>query len=52
MSKNYFLTSLFLSTILVSCGGGGGGVVVNRMVILAVGMVNLPMLLQQLIMQI
>ena len=25
MSKNYFLTSLFLSTILVSCGGGGGG---------------------------
>ena len=25
MSKNYFLTSLFLSTILISCGGGGGG---------------------------
>ncbi|MDC0406498.1 hypothetical protein OAM46_05625 [Gammaproteobacteria bacterium] len=25
MSKNYFLTPLFLSTILVSCGGGGGG---------------------------
>ena len=25
MSKNYFLTSLFLSTILVACGGGGGG---------------------------
>jgi hypothetical protein len=25
MSKNYFLTSLFLLTILVSCGGGGGG---------------------------
>ena len=25
MCKNYFLTPLFLSTILVSCGGGGGG---------------------------
>ena len=25
MSKNYFLTSLFLSTILISCGGGGSG---------------------------
>ena len=25
MSKNYFLTSPFLLTILVSCGGGGGG---------------------------
>jgi hypothetical protein len=25
MSKNYFLSFLFLSTILVSCGGGGGG---------------------------
>ena len=25
MSKNYYLTPLFLSTILVSCGGGGGG---------------------------
>ena len=24
MCKNYFLTPLFLSTILVSCGGGGG----------------------------
>jgi hypothetical protein len=25
MYKNYLLTPLFLSTILVSCGGGGGG---------------------------
>ena len=25
MSKNYFLTSFILSTILISCGGGGGG---------------------------
>ena len=41
MSKNYFLTPLFLSTILVSCGGGGVAVVaVNQMVLLVVDMVT------------